>query len=350
MKARDGMTPEQAVEIQKRRWANQAHLGDIHLQVSLELGRKQMMLSEVQQIKEQDVIELEKLAGEAFEIRANDHVFALGEIVAVADVMACRVTELRHPVSSEEFNRPLEFARPEATPSDQQAENSEIEGMIYIPGGSFVMGSDLSGHDDENPEHQIHLSAYFIGKFPVTNLEYREFIQSTGHLAPVHWRNGTYPDLSKANHPVTHVAWQDACDYAEWFGARLPTEVEWERAARGDRGNEYPWGKSCFPDFTNFASPRGGTSPVDKYPRGVSEYGVWDMCGNVGEWVRDWYDAQYYTRSPESNPTGPEEGEQKVYRGGGYHANRMDIRAAARHFSIPTDHQPYIGFRIAMDA
>ena len=121
MKARDGMTPEEAADLQGRRWMNQTHLGDIHLQVSLEMGRRQVMLSEVQQIKEQDVIELEKLAGEAFEIRVNDHVFALGEIVAVADVMACRVTELCHPVSSEEFNRPLKFAEPEGESSEQIA-------------------------------------------------------------------------------------------------------------------------------------------------------------------------------------------------------------------------------------
>jgi formylglycine-generating enzyme len=232
---------------------------------------------------------------------------------------------------------------------EMQKKLNEAE-MIFIPPGKFDMGSNIAGKEDENPEHKVTLKGYYIDKFEVTNMQFKDFIDVTDRRPPIHWRSRTFPDPRKGNHPVVNITWTDAEAYAEWIGKRLPTEAEWERAARGDHGNEYPWGKSCSPDFTNFATPDGSTSPVDKYVRGVSEHKVWDMCGNVGEWVQDWYDAKYYTRTPDANPMGPENGHQRIYRGGGYHCLRMDIRCAARHFTLPTSSQMYIGFRCAMDA
>lgn len=221
--------------------------------------------------------------------------------------------------------------------------------MVHIPAGRFYMGSNIESYGEENPERRITLKGYFIDKFEVTNIHYKDFIDATDRRAPVHWRNGTFPEGRVAHHPVTNVSWHDVKAYAEWVGKRLPTEAEWERAARGDERREYPWGKASSLDFANFGNPQGNTTPCDNYPGGVSPFGVWDMCGNVGEWVEDWYDPKYYTRSPDTDPTGPEEGSLKVYRGGGYHGNRIDIRAAQRHSALPAMYQQYIGFRCAMD-
>ena len=221
--------------------------------------------------------------------------------------------------------------------------------MVLIPPGKFEMGSDLSGHDQEQPLHTVRLKGYYIDKYEVTNIEYRDFVHVTGRRAPIHWINQSFP-ARVGNHPVVNVSWEDAQAYAEWVGKRLPTEAEWERAARGDRGKEYPWGNTSSTEYANFGEAQNKTTPVDQYSGGKSEYQVFDMCGNVGEWVHDWYDARYYSRSPEADPTGSEGGQQKVYRGGGYHCNKMDIRAAARHFSTPKASLEYIGFRCAMDA
>ena len=222
--------------------------------------------------------------------------------------------------------------------------------MQHIPAGRFRMGSNLVGREDEHPEHLVRLKEFYIDKYEVPNLQYKDFIDATGHREPVHWHNRTFPNPRQADHPVVNVSWEDARAYAEWVGKRLPTEAEWERVARGNRNEEYPWGKASSTDYANYDNPEGGTTPVARYERGRSDLGVWDLCGNVGEWVNDWYDPRYYATSPEQDPPGPAEGRQKVYRGGGYHTNKMDIRAAARHFATPGAYQDYIGFRCAMDA
>ncbi|HJP29363.1 MAG TPA: SUMF1/EgtB/PvdO family nonheme iron enzyme, partial [Candidatus Latescibacteria bacterium] len=198
------------------------------------------------------------------------------------------------------------------------------------------------------PEHHVEMSAYYIDKMEVTNLQYKEFVAVTGHRSPSHWRFNTFPDARKSDHPIVNVSWEDAAAYAEWVGKRLPTEAEWERAALGDGRTEYPWGSSCNAESANFDNADGGTTPVEQHNRGVSPVGVWDMCGNVSEWVNDWYDVRYYHDSPESDPQGPEDGHQKVHRGGAYHENRNGIRAKGRHFSMPSAAQDYIGFRCAM--
>ncbi len=176
------------------------------------------------------------------------------------------------------------------------------------------MGS--CGRDDENPEHLVSLKGYYIDKYEVTNLQYKEFVQVTGHRSPCHWRNNTFPDARLADHPVVNVSWDDAKAHCDWVQKRLPSEVEWERAVLDDVRDEYAWRGSSNADYANFDNPDGKTTPVDRYPNRKSGLGAWDMCGNVSEWVNDWYDDKYYQTSPESDPKGPDGGHQKCHRGG----------------------------------
>lgn len=230
---------------------------------------------------------------------------------------------------------------------DLQTKLNERE-MVKVPAGTLRMGSNSPNQEDENPEHKVQIKSFFMDRFEVTNLQYKDFVDVTGHRVPIHWQNGTFP-VGQADHPVVNVSWEDASAYAEWVGKRLPTEAEWEWAARGTEYREYAWGKECTADCANYANAEGRTTATNKFPKGVSAFGIWDMCGNVGEWVADWYEAKYYAISSESDPKGPLAGTLKVYRGGGYHTNRMDIRAAARHSAKPNIYQGYIGFRCARD-
>jgi formylglycine-generating enzyme required for sulfatase activity len=221
--------------------------------------------------------------------------------------------------------------------------------MLMIPAGRLRMGTNTPGREDENPEHLVSVKAYYIDKYEVTNLQYKEFVQVTGHRSPSHWRNNTFPDARLADHPVVNVSWDDAKTYCDWVCKRLPSEAEWERAALDDGRNEYSWRGSSNADNANFDNPDGKTTPVDRYPNGKSGLGAWDMCGNVSEWVADWYDSKYYQTSPESDPKGPDGGHQKCHRGGGYHENRMGVRAKSRHMAMSSVSNDYIGFRCALD-
>jgi len=217
--------------------------------------------------------------------------------------------------------------------------------MIPIPAGEFLMGSQ-SGPEHEQPEHRVLLNSCLIDRFPVTNAQYKQFVDVTGYKPPLHWSAGTYP-FDQANHPVVNVSWQDACAYAEWVGKRLPTEAEWEKAARGTEGQTYPWGDAFLKDRLNCGNHPGHTTPVDKYPEGASPYGVMDTCGNVSEWVSDWYDEEYYQNAPLANPTGPEAGKYRVIKGGFFGETMGGVRAACRAFFPPNAGRDNIGFRCA---
>jgi toxoflavin biosynthesis protein ToxD len=174
---------------------------------------------------------------------------------------------------------------------------------VYIPAGYFWMGSDSSDPDadsDEKPRHRLYLPAYYIGKYPVTNQQYDVFVRATGRNAPRGWENGRFP-RHKADHPVTYLFWSDAVAFCQWAARlsglplRLPTEAEWEKAARGPKGYRYPWGNHWDPRRCNTSESNiRDTTPVTHYPNGVSPYGVWDMCGNVWEWTSSEYRAYPY--------------------------------------------------------
>ena len=158
--------------------------------------------------------------------------------------------------------------------------------LIKIPAGEFLYG------DDKKP---VYLPDYYLAKTPVTNLQYKAFVDATGHEPPKHWKNGKIPK-GKENHPVVYVSWYDAQAFCEWAGLRLPTEQEWEKGARGTDGRRFPWGDhSPNPNLCNFNSYIKDTTPVDRYPDGASPYGLLDMAGNIWEWCENWYDNGNYT-------------------------------------------------------
>jgi len=217
--------------------------------------------------------------------------------------------------------------------------------MAPIDEGDFVMGDDKAG-GDEAPSRKVHLRAYHMDRMPVTNQEYKLFTDAAGHRKPAHWHSGTYA-LEQADHPVTNVSWADAVAYAEWAGKRLPTEAEWEKAARGTKGQTYPWGDAYRRDNLNSEGNHDGITAVDRFDDGTSPYGMLDMCGNVMEWCSDWYSDTYYAYAPDADPTGPPKGQYRVVRGGFYGETRNGVRCAARHWAPPSNMQDHIGFRCA---
>ncbi len=235
----------------------------------------------------------------------------------------------------------IEPLRPEPPAVPKSEDGAE---MVLVPAGEFLMGTDNSG--DQSPRHRVYLDAYYIDKVPVTNALYERFMRATSRHDPGYWSNTNFNGLTQ---PVVGVSWHDADAYCKWAGKRLPTEAEWEKAARGADGRKYPWGDQWDPSRANSdESKLGKTTPVGSYPGGASPYGALDMAGNVWQWVADWYDASYYRRSPERNPTGPESGQYyKVLRGGSWNNNPIGSRSSDRNLNPPGNRKGVIGFRCA---
>lgn len=234
------------------------------------------------------------------------------------------------------------------------AEAAAKQDMTLIPRGEFTMGSHE--HADE-AAHQVVLDPYYIDKYEVSNARYKEFISAAGHPAPAYWDD---PRLSKPNQPVVGVSWNDATAFCKWESKRLPTEAEWERAAKGPEGdNHYPWGHKLDSTKANYGQNVGRTMPVDSYPDGVNGFGVYNMAGNVFEWVSDWYDPKYYKQSVALNPQGPEKGYNfanqgpvKVLRGGSWLAPETSLHTSHRFWNQPENNSYGVGlgFRCAKSA
>jgi formylglycine-generating enzyme required for sulfatase activity len=215
--------------------------------------------------------------------------------------------------------------------------------MILIPAGEFVMGSD-SNQAAASPAHLVYLDDYYIDKFEVTNEMYLECIQAgactSGGSSRIY--NDTW-----IGHPVMDVNWYESQDYCAWRGGRLPTEAEWEKAARGTDERIFPWGNepvTC--ELARFGECGWFTVPIGQHPDGVSPYGVHDMAGNAWEWTQDWYDQDYYTSSPAENPTGPEEDTGwKSTRGGAWFYQGGLMTSVWRNHAPPSVAYSYLGFR-----
>jgi len=250
--------------------------------------------------------------------------------------------------------------------------------MASIPAGEFVMGSDPGeGHPDEEPEHVVYLSAYEIDLYEVTNEEFSNFLNAYGSNTSsegyemldeddsdrhIFWDGDSwYAEAGYEDHPVIEVTWYGANTFCDYFGKRLPTESEWEKAARGgcevggdpgaceDPADEriYPWGEGIDCSYANYSDCVGDTTPVGSYPAGVSPYGLHDMAGNVWEWVLDWYIPDYYSPSLLYDPLGPEKSSYRDLRGGSWVINPYLLRVANRNYSFPDDSNFNDGFRCA---
>jgi formylglycine-generating enzyme required for sulfatase activity len=224
----------------------------------------------------------------------------------------------------------------------------EINGVpfVYVPAGCFMMGSE-DGDDDEMPVHEVCLSAFWISWTEVTNDQYRACVDASVCKPPDD--RTRFDDLSYVDHPVVRIDWYQAKAYARWAGGTLPTEAQWEYAARGPAGHVYPWGDedpTC--ELANVEYCVDNTMPVGSYPDGVSWVGALDMAGNVWEWVADWYSEDYYaTLAPGVlDPTGPEDGVARVMRGGSFIFNQENARAAIRVWFNPYFHFDNYGFRV----
>jgi formylglycine-generating enzyme required for sulfatase activity len=257
--------------------------------------------------------------------------------------------------------------------------------MEYIPPGEFEMGSNE--YDNEKPPHKVYLDGYRMGKYQVTVKQFGLFVKDTGYVTRAESEGGAYgwtgetweqkedinwknPGFKQDdNHPVVCVCWNDVMEYCKWLSGKkgvnfkLPTEAQWEKAARGTDRRKYPWGnhdpyyKGKW--YANYAAhdsweKRGEdgfefTSPVGSYPQGASPYGLLDMAGNVWEWCYDWYDSEYYKNFPTKNPTGPESGSDRVLRGGSWYNSARYLRCSYRYYDRPSHRNYLAGFRLCQD-
>ena len=265
------------------------------------------------------------------------------------------------------------------------------EGMVRVPEGEFRMGASSAsgGLPDEQPERAVFLTAFYIDRYEVTNDDYFFFVSKTGHRVPENadpattlWKDRS-PFPGSERHPVVNVSWSDADAYCRWAGKRLPTEAEWEKAARGTDARRYPWGNEWDVSLANSASYWAGrtvdfessadweafwikgegaeiakakglngvlTLPVGSFPAAASVYGLFDMAGNAAEWVQDWYNPNYYPVAPLTDPIGPERGAIKSMRGGSWLKPAISLRTSDRDWGTMDSRPSGTGFRCAKDA
>lgn len=256
--------------------------------------------------------------------------------------------------------------RPERASQLQKPIDPPPAGMVLIPGGEYAIG-DEKGEEDARPVRTVTLDPYYIDRHEVTNAEYRKFVEwfretKDGRFAhpdqppgkdhvPATWKSPDYRRFTGDDQPVVGIDWYDAYAYARWAGKRLPTEAEWEAAARGKNARAFPWGPHFAVRLANTRDAGAKrTMPIGSYPGGNTPEGIADLGGNAWEWCYDWYEPDYYAKAPTANPQGPAIGKDKVIRGGSWaHPSKM-ARGSYRNFGRPVVWSYYIGFRCAKSA
>lgn len=255
-------------------------------------------------------------------------------VVAVLVLAACAVS------ADITASIPVYNGKPGAKIGDTCMNPKDGAVMVWVPAGEFLTGSDC-GYLDEKPSHKVYLDGYWIYKYEVTVGQYRKFCQETGRSMPITPFFGW-----KDRYPIVNVYWREATDYAKWAGMRLPTEAEWEKAARGPDGRTYPWGSRWDPSScNNCLSGQMHPQPVGSYPKGASPYGCLDMAGNVWEWCDDWFSKDYYKTSPYKNPKGSVSGTYHVLKGGGWICG-SDLTRSSFRFSYHDEYSSGISYSI----
>lgn len=319
---------------------------------------------------------LEKLGSHDFEreTTVDDPIITIHEIRDI-DETTDKIPEQIQRIPISNTNSIPEVEPPEQIPQD----------MVFIPDGNFLMGSDEKQNKSDNPLHTVYVDSFFMDKYPVTNSQFKDFIDANPQWRRPseiyfwnikwnktkkkpehdgdylkHWHENNYPE-DKGNHPVTWVSWHAAIAYAEWVGKRLPTEAEWEKAARGGvSGQDYPCGNTIDPTMANYDNTKGGTTEVGQHP--ANGYGLYDMVGNVWEWCLDVYDPGFYLNSQQHNPISgansvnsvtnesTDESVLRVLRGGSWLDSPQLLQTAYRYKNNPTRTLGRIGFRCVKTA
>jgi formylglycine-generating enzyme required for sulfatase activity len=224
--------------------------------------------------------------------------------------------------------------------------------MAVVPAGEFFMGTE-DGLPDARPLHRVYLSGYLIDRYEVTNSQYRQCVDGGSCAAPRD--REAFDDREREQHPVVNVTWSQARAYCQWAGRRLPTEAEWEKAARGTDGRRYPWGNSDTvieqhrPKGNEAKLTANGTGPVGTHTSSASPYGVYGLVGSISEWVKDWYADDFYAISSSRDPQGPLRGSFRVLRGAGWNEGLPELRSSYRGWDEMTYWGPTLGIRCAMD-
>jgi formylglycine-generating enzyme required for sulfatase activity len=292
-------------------------------------------------------------------IRSRFFCAAIAITLSLTFITSCSsspVTTPEAPDSSEIQGDPLQPGEPleilETPPLVPKTRISPLDGMVMveIPAGEFYMGKEHDLESGDGPRHRVYLDTYWIDQTDVTNAMYAKCVQAgkctftiQHSKSEIHFNNPAY-----ANHPVVFITWDQAVTYCQWVGRRLPSEAEWEKAARGTDGRTFPWGrKPADSTLANFNDAIGDTTPVGSFPQGASPYSLLDMAGNVRQWVADWYDILFYRNSPFQNPLGPGIGEKRVLRGGSFKDPPNGIRVTTRFAHVPNSPGVNRGFRCA---
>lgn len=331
---------------------------DSAIQVGRQLGAQYIVVGSVTKFGESYTLNARIVTVETGEARSVDPISAASLspdfVISLAEQVGARLDALINPAAAAQA--PPTGSLPSTRPSSlaaQSAPSADLYPLVLIPAGAFLRGDNHGdGQADEKPVRQIYLDAYYIGKYEVTQAQYQRYLLATGRREPLQCNFGFHRwDLEqRADQPVVCINWAEAKAFCEWAGMRLPSEAEWEKAARGTEGPKYPWGDEIDCDHSVYSGCKDGEGDLHRVgsrSRGQSPYGIFDMAGNVWEWTHDFYLAEYYQQAPERNPRGPERGSRHVLRGGGYGHDGFALRSSNRSDLEPEHRNSSTGIRCA---